>query len=64
MSLFIIVILIIIIFVMNVLLIHKNTQVSSLKNQVAFLQYSLEQLMEKEKHSEQDPEKSGCSIAY
>jgi predicted Holliday junction resolvase-like endonuclease len=62
MALLIIIILIVIIFVLNVILIHKSAQVSSLKNQVAFLEYSLEQLTEKEKNSKQDPEKSRFEI--
>jgi len=52
-------ILIIIIFVLVVILIHKGAQVSSLKNQIEFLEYSLEQLTEKEEDSEQVPEKNG-----
>ena len=42
-------ILIIIIFVLGVILIHKSAQVSSLKNQIAFLEYSYEQLTEKKR---------------
>ena len=59
MTILLIGILIIIIFVLVVILIHKGAQVSSLKNQIEFLEYSLEQLTEKEEHSEQDPEKNG-----
>ena len=62
MALLLIVILIIIIFVLGVILIHKNAQVSSLKNQIAFLEYSYEQLTEKEENSEYDQEKSGPEI--
>jgi predicted Holliday junction resolvase-like endonuclease len=60
MTLLLIVILIIIIFFLNVILIHKSAQVSSLKNQIAFLEYSFEQLTEKEKNSEQDPGGKDC----
>ena len=62
MAILLIGILIIIIFVLGVILIHKIAQVSSLKNQITFLEYSLEQLTEKEKNSKQDPEKSGFEI--
>ena len=62
MALLLIVILVIIIFVLTVILIHKSAQVSSLKNQITFFEYSLEQLTEKEKNSKQDPEKSGFEI--
>jgi len=62
MSLLLIVILIVIIFVLGVILIHKSAQVSSLKNQIAFLEYSLEQLTEKEENSKQDSEKNGFEI--
>ena len=62
MALLLIGILIIIIFVLGVILIHKSAQVSSLKNQVAFLEYSFEQLTEKEKNSEQDSEQNGFEV--
>jgi len=62
MALLLIGILIIIIFILWVILIHKSAQVSSLKNQITFLEYSLEQLTEKEMNSKQDPEKSGFEI--
>ena len=62
MALLLIVILIIIIFVLAVILIHKSSQVSSLKNQVTFLEYSLDQLTEKEKNSKQGSEKNGFEI--
>ena len=62
MALLLIVILIIIIFVLSVILIHKSAQVSSLKNQIDFLEYSYEQLTEKEENSEHDPGKSGPEI--
>ena len=62
MTLLLIAVLIIIIFVLAAILIHKSAQVSSLKNQISFLEYSLEQLTEKEKNSKQDPEKSGFEI--
>ena len=55
MALLLIGILIIIIFILGVMLIHKSAQVSSLKNQIAFLEYSLEQLTEKENNAEQEP---------
>jgi predicted Holliday junction resolvase-like endonuclease len=59
MALLLIVILVIIIFVLAVIVIHKSAQISSLKNQIAFLEYSYEQLTEKEKNSAQDPGQSG-----
>ncbi len=44
MAILLIGILIIIIFVLGIILIYKIAQVSSLKNQTTFLEYSLEQL--------------------
>ncbi len=49
-----IVILVIIIFILAVMCIHRSSQVYSLRRQVAFLEYSLEQLAEKEKGSKQE----------
>jgi predicted Holliday junction resolvase-like endonuclease len=64
MMLLLIAILIIIIFILAVMCIHRSTQVYSLKRQVNFLEYSLEQLAEKEKGSKQGPERKRSEINH
>ena len=59
-----IVILVIIIFILAVMCIHRSSQVYSLRRQVAFLEYSLEQLAEKEKGSKQELEKKSPEINH
>ena len=49
MAIFLIIVLFVIIIILAVICIHRGAQVTSLKDQVDFLEYSLEQLKEKEK---------------
>ncbi len=58
MSILLITILLIIIFILAVICAKRGAQISSLKNQIEFLEYSLEQLTEKEK----DPKGSGVEF--
>jgi hypothetical protein len=51
--------LVIIIFILAIMCIRRNAQVYSLKQQVNFLEFTLEQLAEKEKASKQDLGKHG-----
>ena len=64
MLLLFIAILVIIIFILAVMCIHRSAQVYSLRRQVAFLEYSLEQLAEKEKGSKQGLEKKNPEINH
>jgi cell division protein FtsL len=64
MLILLIVILIIIIFILAVMCIHRSSQVYSLRRQVNFLEYSLEQLAEKEKDSKQELEKKKTEIDH
>lgn len=48
MSVLVILILVVIVFILAVICVHKGAQVTSLKNQVDFLEYSLRQITEKE----------------
>jgi len=64
MLILLIVILIIIIFILAVMCIHRSSQVYSLKRQINFLEYSLEQLAEKEKGSKQELEKKKSEVNH
>jgi cell division protein FtsL len=55
MMLLLIAILVIIIFILAIMCIHRSSQVYSLRRQVNLLEYSLEQLAEKEKVSKGEP---------
>ncbi len=59
-----IVIMVIIIFILAVMCVHRSAQVLSLRRQVNFLEYSLEQLAEKEKGSKQELEKKSTEINH
>jgi len=56
MTILLIAILLIIIFILGVICAKRGAQISSLKNQIEFLEYNLEELTEKEKGSKQDQE--------
>jgi len=64
MMLILIMILVVIIFILAVMCIHRSSQIYSLKRQVNFLEYSLEQLAEKEKGSKQESEKKSAEINH
>ena len=46
--------LLIIIFILAIICVKRGSTISSLQNQVEFLEYSIEQLTEKEKNSKKD----------
>ena len=54
MAVLLIIILIIIIFILAVICIHRSAKINSLKDQVEFLEYSLEQLTEKGNRDKED----------
>jgi cell division protein FtsL len=62
--LLLIAILVIIIFILAIMCIHRSSQVYSLRRQVNFLEYSLEQLAEKEKGSKEEPENKSPGINH
>jgi cell division protein FtsL len=62
--LLLIAILVIIIFILAIMCIHRSSQVYSLRRQVNFLEYSLEQLAEKEKGSEEESENKSPEINH
>ncbi len=57
-------ILVIIIFILAIMCIHRSSQVYSLRRQVNFLEYSLEQLAEKEKGSKEESENKSPEIDH
>jgi len=54
MTILLITILLIIIFILAVICVKRGSIISSLQNQIEFLEYSMEQLTEKEKVSKKD----------
>jgi len=64
MMLLLIAILVIIIFILAIMCVHRSAQVYSLRRQVNFLEYSLEQLAEKEKGSKQESENKRSEINH
>jgi cell division protein FtsL len=62
MMLLLIAILVIIIFILAIMCIHRSSQVYSLRRQVNFLEYSLEQLAEKEKGSKEESENKRSEV--
>ena len=64
MSLFLITALTIIVIILAAVCIHRSAQVSSLRKQVDFLEYSLQQFTEKEKGSKQDLEENESGIGF